>query len=1050
MRIAEIAIRRPVFLTCVVLSMLAVGLLSLFSLPVDQYPNVEFPWMSVVVTYPGAGPEEVANLLSKPIEEEVRTIAGLKQVQSYNYEGVTFLYLEFTLETDLGYAEQQVRDRVALARMRLPKEVKEPLIYRYDLTDQPVATIGLRGDLSPGRLYEIADREARPRLEQVNKVSRVRIYGGAEREIQVLLERRKLADYELSVSQVGKALEMGGNNIPLGKHSETGRTDRETIFRSLGEYTTLDDLRNVIVKFAGNDVPVRLGDLGRIVDGQREETSLAFLNGRPMLLMEVHRQSGANVAAVAEAVKRRIAQLNREWATSHPGCTLELVRDGAKPVRISLIDMGESIGIGIVLTVGVVFLFLGTLRSTLITGVALPNSLIGGFMIMAVAGFSLNILTLVALSLAVGLLIDDAIVVRENIFRHLSLGKTPEQAALEGTQEVGLAVIATTLAILSVFGPIAFVGGITGRYLREFGLTVCFVMLISLFDALTMGPMLSAHFAGGKRTRNPLVRAWTRVTDPVVLAFERLQAWLVRKYEALSRWVVGHPRRVLLLSAATVALSVLPLGTLPKTFLPTPDLGELQVSLELPPGSTLQATREAALAVDRRIRENRNVALTSTVVGFETGDPTQARIYVHLTPYGQRRERTSEVQSSLREQLKDFERYRLKLTLFDPFYGNERPFALKLLGADPRTLDRTAERVLDLMRSQPGLIEADMNQRTGKPELRVVYDERRTEQLGISTTLAGAELRAQIEGLTPARFRAQGEEWDIRVRLRDEDRDLNADFGRVLVPNVNYRLVSLSEVARLSPAAGPTLVFRQDGQRALSLSADLTKGTGIGNMMDWMNRQVKEQRQLPEGVSLVFEGQSEQYIEMAQNMTLAISLAVLFLYLVLSSLYESFLTPFILLLPLPLAAAGALVALWLGGESLSMYAVIALVMLLGVASKNSILLVDYTNQLVAKGMLLKDALVQAGKTRLRPILMTSMALVAGTLPVAIGLNEASKQRTGMGYVIIGGVISSTLLTLVVVPAVMVLFKGRRRSGADTPAARPGRGQRSRAGARTEA
>jgi hydrophobic/amphiphilic exporter-1 (mainly G- bacteria), HAE1 family len=1024
MNIAELAIRRPVFITCLVILMLSVGVLSFFRLPTDQFPNVEIPYISVTVVYPGAGPEEMASLVAKPIEDEVRTIAGIQNVMSFNREGISHSFFEFTLETQPAEAEQQVRDKVALAKVRMPKEVQEPMVQRFGFSDQAIVTMALRGPRSRYELFEIADRKIKPEFEQVSKVSRVDIFGGAKREIQVLLDRDKLAEHEISVNQVGQALEMGGSNIPLGKRPDPGHPGREWIYRSLGEFNSLEKIRTVIVSFFGNDIPTRLSDLGQVVDGHREETSKAFLNGEPTLVLEIYRQNGANTVAVADQVRARMQELNAGLLQAYPGVSLTLVRDGAKSIRDNIVDVSESILIGILLTVVVVFFFLGNVRSTLITGVALPNSLIGAFVLISAAGFSVNTMTLLALSLSVGLLIDDAIVVRENIFRHIELGQPPRTAALEGTQEVMLAVIATTLAVVSVFGPIAFVSGITGKFLREFGLTICFIMAISLFDALTMGPMLSALFAGRGTSRFALVRFFSDLVAPAVRGFDRFQNWLEKTYAALAEGAVQRPGRVLVVSLILVAASFFTLPFIPKTFMPVMNSGEFTVRMELPPGSSLAATEAAALAVEKRIRAQREVALTSLVIGAEEGDPAQAGIYVLLKPFGERKLSSSAFKQSLRQELAEFKDYRLTLTNFDTIFGGQRPFVLRLLAGDQRLLEAAADQVLQRMRQFPGFVEPDTSYRQGKPELRLTYDEELSKRLGVTTSVAGAEMRAQIEGITPAKFREQGEEWDVRVRLRDEDRDLQGAYPRALIPNLNHRLVRLAQVARLEAATGVTTIYRQNGLRTISLTADIGKGYGVGELMDWVHREAKGKDLIPPGVRYEFSGQGEQHEEMMANMLLAAFLAVLFIYLVLASLYESFLTPFALLLPLPLALSGAFVALWLSRETLNIYSMIATIMLLGIATKNSILLIDYTNQLIRKGKTLAQALVEAGRVRLRPILMTSMALIAGTLPVAIGLNEASKQRSSMGWVIIGGVISSTLLSLVVVPATLTLFRGR--------------------------
>jgi HAE1 family hydrophobic/amphiphilic exporter-1 len=1024
MNVAEIAIRRPVFIVCLVLMMLAVGTLAYFRLPVDQFPEVKMPYINVQIIYPGAGPEEMANLVSKPLEEDLRTIAGVKNVMCYNYEGATFAWVEFSLETNPDYAEQQVRAKVSVAKTRMPKDVEEPLIQRFDVSDQPVVSIALQGPQNRYALYELADRELRPRFEQIAKVSQVKIYGGSKREIQVLLERKKLAEYEVSVSQVGQALEMGGANIPLGKRPDPKQTSREIIYRSLGEFDELQKIRDVVVKYFGNDFPTRIRDLGTVVDTHEDETSRSYVNGESAIILEVYRQSGANTVDVAKRLQKRIREIQREVLDRYPGAKLTLVRDGAKSIRDNLQDVSESILIGMGLTVLVVFFFLGSLRSTLITGVALPNSLIGAFVLVAAAGFSVNTLTLLALSLSVGLLIDDAIVVRENIFRHLEMGKPPIVAALEGTQEVLLAVIATTLAVIAVFAPIAFVGGITGQFLREFGLTVCFVMFISLFDALTVGPMLSARYAGKRENKFFLVRFWTWLMRPLLNLFNRSQAWLEERYAGVARFTIRHSVWVLLISVLLVVLCYMTVPLIPKTFLPSNENGELQVSLELEPGSTLEATETIARKVETVIRQQPAVATTSLIAGVES-ELTKAKIFVMLKPARQRKQNCAQFKESLRKALAPYRDYRIQVADYDILFGGERPFVIKIFSPDPAALEQGAEKVLAAMKQYHGFLEARSSYRTGKPELRLRYQEERAKQLGVSTRLAGAELRAQIEGITPVKFRQGGEEWDVRVRLQEQDRELQRAFPEILIPNLSQRLVALSQVARLERREGLNTVYRQNSQRMIWISSDVAEGYGVGDLMTWIIKEIKDKQLLPPGVYYKFEGQGEQYDELSSNMALAAFMAILFIYLVLASLYESFITPLALLLPLPLAVSGAFVALWLAKESLNIYSIIATIMLLGIATKNSILLIDYTNQLVAKGRSLSEALVEAGRTRLRPILMTSMALVAGTLPVAIGLNEASKQRSSMGWVIIGGVVSSTLLSLVVVPAVLTLFRGRK-------------------------
>ncbi len=989
-------------------------------LPVDQFPNVTFPFVAVTTIYPGAGPSEMETLVSKPIEDELSTVSGVKAVNSVSLEGYSQVFVEFTLETDVKYAEQQVRDRVSVAKAKLPKEIDEPVVRRFDPQSDPIVVLALESSLSDEQIFDLADEVIRPRLEQVRDVGSVEILGGRKREIHVLMDRAKLKEYELSALQVSQQLGLAGENIPLGK---TDTAKRETIYRAMGQFTSIDKIKSIIVKFLGNDIPIKLKDIAQVVDAKQDETNRAYLNGRKSLFINVFKQSGSNTVAVADGVKKRMAVLNEELAL-RGGAKLSLVRDGAKPIRDNLSDVRESIILGVILAVIVVFFFLGNLRSTVITGLALPNSLIGAFILIALAGFSVNTMSLMALSLAVGLLIDDAIVVRENIFRHLEMGKTPRQAAEEGTEEVRLAVIATTLAVVAVFGSIAFVKGITGQFIREFGVTVCFAMCISLFDALTVAPMLSAHFAGahGAAKRPSYERIWSKYVQPALDAFGRFQDRLEVLYERLLRVSLKVPGRVLLISFAIFVVTVSTVIFLPKDFMPNADNGEIIVDIDLPPGASLDAMNAAATVVDSRIRANREVQLTSLTVGSWTGAANEAEIFVQLVPSRKRKLNTTRFKEVLRSQLKEFAYANPRVRDFDPLTGGMRPFTLNLMGTDLKELEEMALKVVEHVKKNPRLKDADLNFKPGKPELQVVLDDYAAPRLGVTSRLVGGELRAQIEGEKAAKYRENGREYDVRIRLQENQRKLEDHFDQMVVPNVNYRLISLPKVAKAVPAEGPSTINRRDRTRYVQITADLAPGAGLGDAMEDMRRLFATELKLKPGMWYQFAGLGDEFDQMTHGMTLAALLAILFIYLVLASLYESFVTPLAIMLALPLAVCGAFVALWVGRESLNLLSIIACIMLLGIATKNSILLVDYTNQLVAGGMNLIDALIKAGKTRLRPILMTSMALIAGTLPLAIGLNEASKQRTSMGYVIIGGVVSSTLLTLVVVPAMLALVR----------------------------
>ncbi len=1010
MNLADLSIKRPTFITCVVVVMLAVGYWSLKNLGVDLFPNVTFPVVVVTTPYPGASPSEIETLVSKPIEDQVSTISGIKRLSSNNLEGMSQVIAEFTLETDVKYAEQQIRDRVSSAKRKLPDDIEEPVIRRIDPGDQAILILSLEANLDDQKLFYLADKVIRPKLEQVNQVGLVEVIGGREREIHVELDRRKLKQHEISASQVATRLSAAGQNVPVGKVSQ-GK--KEISFRSLGEFSRVSDVKNTIVNFFGSDVPVTVGDVGEVSDTLKDEASRAFVNGKKSLFIMVFKQTGANTIAVVRNAIKQMDKANELMQGQDGAPKLQVVRDASVWIDANVEDVKESIFFGILFAVIVVYFFLASGRSTIITGLALPNSLIGAFILMSMAGFTINVMTLLALSLSVGLLIDDAIVVRENIFRHIERGLAPEKAARIGTLEVQLAVIATTFTVLAVFGPVGFLKGVVGQFFKEFGLTICFAMMISLFDALTVAPMLSAYFAGKThadpaKSRNPLTRA--------AAAFSRFQDWLENIYERFLRFVVQHPLKTLAGTLVITILSFASISLVPKTFLPAQDAGEFQVSFDLPPGSSLDQTTTVGHEIDEIIRKNPEVAISALIIGSQNGEPNVGQTFVRLVKSKERKLNTSQVKAKVREQLASYKSVNVAVKDYDAVGGGQRPFNLNVVGQDQQQLQEYAQKILAIAKAHPGLLDVDVNYRSGKPEFQIPIDKNRADKLGVSTAQAGMELRTQIEGVTSAKFREAGEEYDVRVRLKGDQRDLRTAFNDTYVPNINGNLVRLRDVATAVEATGPSKITRQDRARYIQIQADITPGKGMGDVMNDLNKAIRDDVKLPADMRFAYVGQAENFQELGESMATAMLFGVLFIFLILASLYESFVTPFTIMLALPLAMCGSFVALAVTGQSLNIFSMIGVIMLLGVATKNSILLVDYANQRTAEGMDRKKAIVEAGKTRLRPILMTTMALIAGTIPIAIGLNEASRQRTSMGVAIIGGLISSTLLTLIVIPA----------------------------------
>ncbi len=1020
MNFANLSIKRPIFITCIVALMLVMGYTSLKRMSVDQFPDVTFPIIFVQTIYPGASPVDMEKLVSKPIEDEMSSLAGLNKLTSINSEALSYVILEFRLGTDIKDSETQVRQRLGNIRRNLPDDIEEPVIRRFDPADQPIVRLALVSEMDPGKIYDIVDEKIKAQFETLPGVGIVNLLGARKTEIQVLVDKDKLQNYDLNLLQVADRIRNTSKDVPIGK-LDSG--DKETVMRATGEFSTVNQLKNVSVNFLGSDKGIPLSAIAEINRGLEERKTIVGFQSRegnwikkPAVFLEIYKQSGANTVKVADAVKAQVPKVNELMKERGVDLQIEYIRDGARPIRMNIFDVRESILIGIALCIVVVFLFLGSARSTFITGMALPNSLLGAFVIMAIMGFTINIMTLLALSLAVGLLIDDAIVVRENIFRHLEMGKKPIQAALDGTKEVSMAVIATTMVVIAVFGPIAFLDGIVGQFFKQFGLTMVFAMLISLFDAFTVAPMLSAYWASSSEH--------VKGTGPVgrlLSAFDRMQSWLEDKYEATLRWTIRHRLVVLVLTSLVFVSSLVVLvAFVPKTFLPTADNGEFSVNIEMPVGTALDETQRVVEYVEGKLKENSSIDLISAVVGqAQQGqyESNKAALYVRLVPSNERKFKTSAVKTQVRESLVDIDK-RSFYTIgdIDIGGGGDKPFQLAMTGDNFEELATYVDKLKERMKEIPGLVDVDTNYRLGKPEFHVVFNRAQSEKLGVSTVTAGSELRARVEGIVASTYREAGKEYDIRVRLRNEDKDLRKVFASTEVPNVNHNMIPLTLVAKGEETKGFSQINRQNKSRYINISANLGPNGNLGNISAEVEKILKSEMPMPTGVNYRFIGQAENFKELIENMVTAMALGVLFIYLVLASLYESFITPLAILLALPPAMSGAFYGLLVTGKTIDIFSLIGVVMLLGVAAKNSILLVDYANHLIKEGMERGEALIQSGRVRLRPILMTSLALVAGTVPIAIGLNEASAQRTSMGVAIIGGLVSSTALTLVVVPA----------------------------------
>ncbi len=1021
MSLPKLSISRPIFMTCITIALVVVGWTSFQFMSVDLFPDVSLPVINVQTVYRGAGPAEIETLVSRPIEDELSTIAGIKRMTSKSIEGLSQVTIEFVSSVDPKYAEQQVRDKVNIAKAKLPEEVDDSVIRKFDPSDTPVLMLSLSSaTMGDAALYDLADQVLKPRLEQVNNVGAIELLGGRKREIHVLLDRKKLRQREISVSQVAGQVGAMGENIPSGKVNQGGQ---ELVFRGLGEFKNVTEVQDTVVNLFGNEVPTRVADLGLVKDTLEDEKSRAFAGDDKAIFLQVYRQSGSNTVKVVDDILAQLENARPEIEKMPDAPKVKVVIDASQKIRDNLYDVYETIIIGIVLTILTVFFFLGSLRTTIITAFSIPISLIGAFLLMKLAGFSINIVSMLALTLAVGLLIDDAIVVVENIFRRIELGEDSEVAAERGTTEIQVAVLAITLVVMAVFLPVGMMSGTIGQFLKQFGFTVVFSMAISWFVAMTLIPMLTAYFGGSGHggghaaKTNPI---YDNTVGYLLRAFDRLQTGLENMYEKFLRVTLKYPLTTIGATLMVFLISVYTVTKVPGTFISDDDSGEISVTMELPPGTSLDGTNKLAENVTKVIRANKTVNYETLIVGSRNGEANKAEFYVRLLDGKKRGTTTEKFRDLLRDQLAPFkDQAVIVVKKYDASGGmGQQPFMLNIISADPTELEATGMRLYEALKKDARLKDVDTNYRRGKPEMQVHLKDGAAKAYGINTKTMGQELRAQVEGLTPAKFRERGREYDIRVRLVEDQRNLRKTFNEVYVPNLNRKLVRLSDVAGGDLSSGPSSIERMDRGRYIQITAGTAPGVGLSDVITDVQKMLAEgEYKLPSGTRYTFGGEAENMQELTGSVFLALGFAIMFIYLILASLYESFITPVTIMVSLPLALSGAFVGLYVTNEVISLFAVFGFFMLIGVAGKNGILLVDYTNQKMAEGLSRAEALILAGKTRLRPILMTSFALIAGTLPVAIGLNPASKSRTAMGVAIIGGLILSTILTLIVIPAI---------------------------------
>lgn len=1014
MKLADISIKRPVFATMMIVALIVLGLFSYIKLNVDLYPNVDIPYVMVTTILPGAGPEQIETDVTKKIEDAVNPVEGVDFIQSISQENVSLVIIAFKLEADGKLAAQDVREKVAAIRSDLPKEIEDPIVQRFDFGSLPIMQYTVSGNRSDKDITEYTKNVIKKRIENIPGVGAVNLVGGSEREIVIEVDAAKLKAYNLSIEEVNQAV--GASNVEIpGGNLING--PRQVLLRTMGKFKTIEDFNNVIVA-TPNGKTVYLSDVARVVDGIKERTSLTRVNGKIAIGLDIIKQSGSNTVQVAKQVKNQITKLEKELPAD---IKIYLARDNSTYIEESINDVLFDIIYGGLLALLVIFLFLANMKATVISGLALPASIIASFVVMYALNFTLNMMSLLALSLAVGLLIDDAIVVIENIYRHMQQGETPMEAAKSASQEIGLAVMATTFTIVAVFVPVAFMPGIVGRFFYQFGITISAAVLVSLFVAFTLTPMLSSRWLSKedeelKNEGNILRRG--------LYYFNHFFEILSSKYKTSLRWALNHRKTIVFLSIAVFIASMMLMGLLGAEFFPETDQAQFLVEVKASPGSSLDQTSNICANVEKLIQNHPEVTTTLTTIGSSNNPVTQATILVKLVKKKERSKSVQQLVSDVRKEVRLIPGAKFSFPV-EGMGGNEKPVSFSVRGENIDTLQSIAAKVQSIVLNTKGSADVDNSLELTKPEVRIRLNREKASDLGVNPYMVASAVRAMVDGYIATTFQQGGEQYDVRVKLKKEDR---TDKNRISLLTVKSfkqnaagknNLIPLLDVTTIDEGTGPSKINRYSRQKEIRVEANLS-GRLLGEVLGDAQKEI-DKLKLPNGYSIKTVGSGEEQAESFFNILLSLMLAVVFIYIVLAMQFESFILPFSIMLALPMSIIGAVIFLLIFGSSVSVVSLIGIIMLMGLVTKNGILLVDFANVLRERGLSRFDALVQAGPTRLRPILMTTFAMVFGMIPVAFGLGEGSEFRAPMGQAVIGGLITSTLLTLFIVPVVYTLL-----------------------------
>ncbi len=1020
MKIVNLAVKRPVTMIILVSVVIILGFFTLSRMAVDLYPEMKLPVAAVITTYNGAGPEEIESQVTKPIEDTIATLSNVKKVTSTSSSGSSTIIIQYNWGTDMDNATTEIRERIGLIDAYLPDGVDKPLVVKMDPTMMPVMQMGITSkEMSMGQIQAMAEDVLQPRLERIPEVASVYITGGQEREVQVEVDPVKLENYGLSLSQVNQVLQAENFNMSSGKVVEG---PRQYFVRNLQQFESVDDIKNVaITTTTGNTVYLR--DIAVIKDGYKENTQMTRVDGTDAVGIACMKQSDANTVKACEAIKQQIAELGKEYNVD---LTMKVTMDQSSFIRDSLNTTKKQIVEGALLAVVVLLFFLRNIRSTFIIFTSIPLSIVAAFVLMYFNHSTLNLITLGGLALGVGRIVDDSIVVFENIYRHRSLGMPPMEAAITGASEVGNAVIAATLTIIAVFLPIMFTEGLASILFKPMALTISFAILASLAVALTVIPLMSSRMLTDRAMEK--INLGTGRTRKIMDSFGHWIDNLGERYKILLHWSLGHRKIIILSVTGLMIVSIALTPLVGAEFIPKMDSGEISINIETDKGSTLENTDEIVDQVEKEVGEIPEVYTRYTSVGssgnyLSSGSETdKATLYIKLVDRSKRDKDVDTIAEEIRNKLVNVAGAKIKVNTMDATSmggSTAGPVNVQIRGDDLQQLQNLSTQVANIVRSVPGTREVSSSVADGNPEIQVEVDRLRASSYGLTPMQVASEIRNAMNGTVATRYKVEGDEVDVKVRYAPQGHEDLASLENLTILSPRGNVVKLSQVADFRLAQGPVQIDREDQVRKAEINAYLLN-RDLNSVIKDIQSKVNEMN-LPAGYTVTYEGENQDMMDSFGSLGIALILAIILVYAVMAIQYESFFNPFVIMFSIPTALIGVVLGLLMTGRSFSVPAFIGLIMLVGIVVSNAIVLVDYLKQLRERGMERNSAIIEAGRVRLRPILMTAFATILAMLPLSLGLGEGAEYGAPLATVIIGGLIVSTFITLVLVPVVYSLF-----------------------------